>query len=246
MSKNPLNPSVKQRLKVSRMRSRLWKQVKAFLQATTVFLPLVKEDDLRAFEDELIDTPIGEAVEPEDLLDGHFEDDLYLEEEVDDEYFFDLPESIVLPLPSNIVSDDLRPSLQSLISIERELRKGQANDALEGLRMGLADKSLLLQTDVNNSSSTKQSTRAWMSVRNAQCQILQHARVYKRAWEAIKSVGTPEDLVIYQKLEDKDLVVVKDITMAKRFSQGSDRLAWFWRIGPSKDAMTGEWMQECE
>ena len=47
-------------------------------------------------------------------------------------------------------------------------------------------------------------------------------------------------------LEDQDLVVVKDITKAKRFGQGSDGLAWFWRIGPSKDELTGEWMEECE
>ena len=57
---------------------------------------------------------------------------------------------------------------------------------------------------------------------------------------------TPEDLVTYQKLDQKDLVVVKDITNAKRFGQGSDSLAWFWRIGPSPDALTGEWMEECE
>jgi hypothetical protein len=112
--------------------------------------------------------------------------------------------------------------------------------------VGLANKSLLLLTDVNQSTSTKQSTRAWASVRNAQSQILIYARSYQRAWLALKSVGTPEDLLTYQKLEEKDLVVVKDITMAKRFGQGSESLAWFWRIGPSEDSLTGEWMEECE
>ena len=34
--------------------------------------------------------------------------------------------------------------------------------------------------------------------------------------------------------------------MAKRFGQGSDSLAWFWCIGPSEEALTGEWMEECE
>ena len=47
-------------------------------------------------------------------------------------------------------------------------------------------------------------------------------------------------------LEEKDLVVVKDITSAKRFGQGSDSLAWFRWIGPGEDALTGEWMEECE
>jgi hypothetical protein len=135
-----------------------------------------------------------------------------------------------------------------LISTERELRKGQANDALEGIQIGLANKSLLLQTDVNQSKSTKQSTRAWAGVQNAQSQILIHAQAYQRAWRALRLIGTADDLVVYQKLEAKDLVVVKDITMAKRkrFGQGSDSLAWFWRIGPSEDELTVEWMEECE
>ena len=34
--------------------------------------------------------------------------------------------------------------------------------------------------------------------------------------------------------------------MAKRFGQGSDTLAWFWRIGPSQEELTGEWMEECK
>ena len=47
-------------------------------------------------------------------------------------------------------------------------------------------------------------------------------------------------------MDETDLVVVKDIANAKCFGQGSDALAWFWRIGPSEDALTGEWMEECE
>ena len=107
----------------------------------------------------------------------------------------------------------------------------------------MANKSLLLLTDVNKSTSTKESTRAWSSVRNAQSQILLHVHGYRRAWKALKSIGTPEDLDIYQKL---DLVVVKNITSAKRFGQGSDSLAWFWHIGPGEDSLIGEWMEEWE
>ena len=228
------------------MRSRLGKQVKDFFMLRICFLPTLEEVDLKPLEDELIDTPADESVEPEDLVDGSLDEDLCCEEEDDDEAISDLPEMVILPLPSNIISVNLGPSLESLRSIERELRKGQANDALEGLCIGLANKSLLLLTDVNKSTSTKQSTQAWASVRNAQSQILLHAHGYQRAWKAFKCIGTPEDLIIYQKLEEKNLVVVKDITSAKRFGQGSDSLAWFWRIGPGEDQLTGEWMEECE
>lgn len=231
---------------VSRMRVRLGKKVKDFLQGASSYLPELEDADLKAFEDEPIDTPPEESVEPEDPVEGLPDEDFDYEGENDSETVAILPEAVVLPLPSNIISVKLMPSMEHLILVERELRKGQANDALEGLRIGLANKSLLLLTDVNHSSSTKQSTRAWDSVRNAQSQILVHAATYQRARQALKGIGTSEDLSVYQILEQKDLVVVKDITMAKRFGQGSDRLAWFWRIGPSEDALTGQWMEECK
>ena len=99
---------------------------------------------------------------------------------------------------------------------------------MEGLRIGLANKLFLLQNDVNDSKSTKQSTRAWESVRNTQTQIRQHAQAYQRAWLALESIGTPDDSATYQKLEQKDLVVVKDISKVKWFGQGNNSLAWFW------------------
>jgi hypothetical protein len=221
--------------------------VKDFLHLANSFLPTLDEMDLKPIEDEAIDISTEESLEPEDMLDSTLdEEEYYEEEEYEAEAASVLPEEVLLPLPSNITSVNLRPSLESLRSIERELRKGQANDALEGLRISLANKSLLLLTDVNQSTSTKQSTRAWASVRNIQSQILLHASSYRRAWQALNCVGTAEDLVVYQKLEEKDLVVVKDITKAKRFGQGRDSLAWFWHIGPNEEAVTGEWMEECK
>jgi hypothetical protein len=236
---------MRQELKVKRMRARLGKQIKDFLEASSSFLPSLEDQDLQSVHNEYesIDTPVEEFVEPEDLVD---EEEDFNEEDDETDALSILPESVILPLPSRVVSEKHGQALEPLISVERELRKGQANDSLEGLRIGLANKSLLLLTNVNQSTSTKQSTRAWSSVRNTQSQILFHARAYQRAWVALKSVGTPEDLLFYQKLEEKDLVVVKDITNAKRFGQGSETLAWFWRLGPSKDSMTGEWMEECE
>jgi hypothetical protein len=245
ISKLTQNPTDKQLLTVARMRARLGKQVKDFLKAASFFLPTLEETDLKSFEDETIDTPVEETVEPEEPVDVSLDDDFDYEDEDESESPSLLPEAVILPLPSNIISVKLKQSLASLILVETELRKGQANDALEGLRIGLANKSLLLLTDVNRSTSTKQSTRAWASVRNAQSQILYHASGYQRAWQALNRIGTDGDLEFYQKLNQKDLVVVKDISMAKRFGQGSDSLAWFWRIGPSEDALTGEWMEEC-
>ena len=63
-----------------------------------------------------------ESVELEDLVDGSLdEEDSYHEQEDDDETISDHPEMVILPLPSNIVSVKLGQSLESLISMEREL-----------------------------------------------------------------------------------------------------------------------------
>lgn len=212
-----------------------------------VLLPPLEDGELRPFDDEFIDTPAEETVEAEDIDISDVpveEQDFELQDEAEVPSIF--PEDVPLPLPSKIISIRLKPHLTPLMLVERELRRGQANDALEGLRIGLSNKSLLFQTRVNQSVSTKQSTRAWADVRNAQTHILEHAHTYQRAWHALGYIGAPEDSSTYQKLEAKDLKTVNDITNAKRYGQGSDTLAWFWRIGPNKEALTGEWMEECK
>ena len=151
----PQKPTVKQELKITRMRSRLEKQVKDFLYGANIFLPNLQEGDLKPIDEDLIDTLTEETKEPDDLGDGLLNKELYGEEKDNDEASSDLPETVILPLPSNIISGQLGPFLESLRSIERELRRGQANDVLEGVRIGLANKSLLLLTDVNKSTSTK-------------------------------------------------------------------------------------------
>jgi hypothetical protein len=116
------------------MRNRLSKQIKDFIYSSNIYLPNLKEADLKALEVEPIDTPADEfVVEPEDAIDGFGDEETSYEEEDDDEGPSKLPETIILPLPSNVTSSKLRPDLATLISTERELRKGQANDALEGL-----------------------------------------------------------------------------------------------------------------
>ena len=81
-----------------------------------MFLPNLQEVDLN-----LIDTPTEETVELDDLGNGPLERELHWEEGDDEETSLDLPETVILPLPSNIIAGHLGPSLESLRSIEREL-----------------------------------------------------------------------------------------------------------------------------
>ena len=125
--KLPRKPTVKQQLKVAWMCAHLGKQVKDFLEAGTVFLPALEEGDLVAFQvEEVIDTPADEAVEPKDLdVDETVDEDDEFEGQDEAEVPLILPEEVVLPLPSNIISVELREPLKSLILVERELQKGK-------------------------------------------------------------------------------------------------------------------------
>ena len=138
----------------------LGRQVNRFLQSSSKFLPDIEDEDLRLLKDKDINTPAEESVEIEELINNSLDEEIPFEDEDDTEAASILPEAVILPLPSNISSPKVTRSIESLISIERELRIGQANDSLEGVQIGLANKSLLLNTDVNQSMSTKQSTRA--------------------------------------------------------------------------------------
>ena len=160
ISKLPQKPTVKQQLKIASMHAHLGRQVKDFIQVATVFLPALEEVDLLSFkEDKIIETPAEEAVEAEDIdLDDTVDYDDKFESQDETEIPLVHPEEVVLPLLSNIISVQLRVSHESLMVVEKELQNSQANDALEGLCVGLANKSLLLLTDVNQSTTTKQST----------------------------------------------------------------------------------------
>jgi hypothetical protein len=59
------------------------------------------------------------------------------------------PEQISLSMPSSLELSDLhRLDLMGLANQELQLRKGQANDALEKLRLALGHEALLFRTDV--------------------------------------------------------------------------------------------------
>ncbi|KAG1900018.1 uncharacterized protein F5891DRAFT_980633 [Suillus fuscotomentosus] len=73
------------------------------------------------------------------------------------------PEKTVIPLPSNFgVAHCAELGVEHLIGQEIALREGQANDALQAIRMHLVDKAVLFRTAMRLAKSQAKSTRAWM------------------------------------------------------------------------------------
>lgn len=114
--------------------------------------------------EQLIDVELpSDSLEREDSVDEDDDDD------GDDGIPFGhevRPDRAVLLMPSRISPlAILGLNIGHLVEVELELRKGQANDSLEGLMLALCTQGLLLRTTVRNAEGTKTKTRAYDEVR---------------------------------------------------------------------------------
>ena len=86
--------------------------------------------------------------------------------------------------------------LGHLGGIEMELREGQANDTLEALQAGLAEKSLWFRTEVKPAKSQKTASKAWDSIHRADIQIKAAVRSYRLARNALEGLGPESSCLI--------------------------------------------------
>lgn len=184
----------------------------------------------------------------EEALDKEALDEEKFWEEVDDEENSENPETTPIYMPSSLKQEDIqRLQLRTLAAQELELRKGQASDCLQSLRMALGHRAILYRTKVRNAKSTVDKTRAWDNVKAMTVKVSKHARAYRRARKALEHLGADNaTLTQYQELQSKHLQVNKDITEENRVGQRSDVLPWFWRLDSHNAEQHDTWTQECK
>jgi hypothetical protein len=204
-------------------------------------------EDMMAFEDDDNDE------EEEEEEGGGGEDEEREEDGEDDEISAvndeeeESPERMQLMMPSSLnATDIIHLGVEDLAAQELELRKGQANDALERLRLALANKALLWRTKVHAANTTKKRTRAWADIKKVRQQVEQHVRCYHRARHALANLGADlETMEKYKKIGKADLRLSGDVVDPSRLGQRNDSLAWFWRTGGYNAEQEDSWMQEC-
>ncbi|KAF7984920.1 hypothetical protein HWV62_9821 [Athelia sp. TMB] len=154
------------------------------------------------------------------------------------------PDRSVLLMPSEISPLVIsKLNLTHLADLELEMRKGQANDSLEGLMLALCTQGLLLRTKVRNAQGTKTKTRAFNEVTKVRREVEEHVRSYRRARKAILALSIdPEMPREYQPITTEDLKT-QDVTDERRLGQSRDTLAWFWKLGAAT-ADKSEWTEE--
>ena len=157
-------------------------------------------------------------------------------------------ERVAIWLPSSFTkSERVQMGLGQVAEVEAELREGQANDALEALRAGLAEKSLRFRTEVKPAKSQKTMTRAWDSIHRADKQIRGAVQCYHLARTALKALEVSSVLLgQYKEIQKKDLKMSRDVVEENRVGQRSSELPWFWRLDRKWDKDRGEFLKECK
>jgi len=235
------DPSSEEKERVKEKREVLQTKVRTFQQQGIRFIPL----DSAAMPEPSMALTI-ESDSGESDTEGFFLDDKLEWEEDED---VEVPiEQVRLGLPSSFnMVERAQMGLGRLEEIETELREGQANDALEALRAGLAEKSLRFRTEVKPAKSQWKMTRAWDSIHRADKQIKAAVRSYRLARNVLETLGAKEELLNqYQEIRKEDLKMSRDIVEENRVGQRSSELAWFWRLDRKWDRNQGEFLKECK
>jgi hypothetical protein len=199
------------------------------------------DDDTTVVDEDTKDT-MGEGQEA-DLGENWNDSD---KEDEDESLEAGVAEDIRLMMPSALGAAECRRQGKTLLmSQEIELRLGQANDALENLRVALAHLCLLYRVEIRHAKSQKVMTRAQAQVKQANRTVNKHVGTYRQAYQALLNMEA--QIPQFQPITREDLKMSGDIVEENRIGQRNDTMAWFWRIGGNGEKeRDSDWMQECE
>ncbi|KAG1853045.1 hypothetical protein F4604DRAFT_1933503 [Suillus subluteus] len=234
-------PTDAQKLAIARHRDRLQGQIDEFVRVAVTFLG----DQLDEYDKLDLMTMMLDAAELDSA--GSSSDD---PDRPDDEDRYDTPvkftpETLVIPLPSNIgIERCTKWGVADLVLQEISLREGQANDALHAIRVNLADKAVLFCTTVWSAKSQARSTRAWAQVHSVDKILHLNVQMYSKCRSQLVHLSADDLLAKLQPLEKADLNATTVVADPNARSQRNSTLAWFWSIDVQGDSTSNDWMNE--
>ncbi|TFY78452.1 hypothetical protein EWM64_g5562 [Hericium alpestre] len=155
-------------------------------------------------------------------------------------------ERMAISLPSCLDEDVVGvPQMKPLVEAELELREGQANDALQSLRLALRYKAYVFRTDVQNANSQRKKMQAWDDVSSIESTVQHQAHVYSRCREAMEDLGAKKDMLKrFQLLLPEHLKVRTAVLDPSVRGLRNSTLPWFWTMDISGDSLEGEWLAD--
>jgi len=223
-----------QRLSIARRQDCLQMQIDQLCESASQFLG---EDWNEDISDNLISTTDIDEGDGEDVFSDTFHPQ-------DPNY----SDAVVLPLPSYLGMQQAdRLGLLTMVDQELRLREGQANDALHELRVLLAHKAVIFQTDVRHARTYNMTTRAWGKVGSADVKVQRHAAIYRRCRKQMIALNASGNtLNQYKMLRKEDLKISATIANPNARGHRDDTLAWFWTMDVLWDTEVNDWMSECK
>jgi hypothetical protein len=238
------NPSSEDQMRIQDRRESLQTRVEAFHKQALRF---IRSDSTLPTDSSLSKAPEATGLDLEESDEETFFLDATSEWEEEEDVEI-MVEQAAIWLPSSFTkSERVQMGLEQVAEVEVELREGQANDALEALRAGLAEKSLRFRTEVKPAKSQRTMTRAWDSIHKADKQVRTAVQCYRFARTALEALEVSSDLLgQYKEIQKKDLKMSGDVVEENRVGQRSSELPWFWRLDRKLDQDRGEFLKECE
>ena len=169
------------------------------------------------------------------------------------------PEEQPLALPSTMGYTYLvEHNLKDLVEKEQELREGQMNDCLQGIRTAIAYKSLLYRTRVRKAGSYRNKLRSFDEIRTTDDGLMKHVRAYTQARKAAarlfdRDTADPDStqwrnafFSRYKEIRREDLGVTTAVL--EQFTHGLRNVhsSWIWHVEDSDAAQNTSWLVDCE
>ena len=159
----------------------------------------------------------------------------------------DQPERAPILLPLQFGKDTLNhPVIIPFTKQEIKLREGQANDALDGLRLALSRKSVLFHTDLQHKKTKQGKSWSCAEINEVSWTARHFAQLYRFTCQRLEQLSAPSSIMKrYQPLEKEHLnVMTMVIDLALRGTHNQS-LAWFWTIDVQGDIGKVDGMVEC-
>ena len=159
-------------------------------------------------------------------------------------------ETQLIRLPSTYGRENRSKSLGILRPVEKDLRIGQANDALHSVRLCVADKSYSYRRKVRNAATNPSNgyrgrQKAFAEAHAVDTDIRKHARIYESARKALVALGlSEEDQDTYRPLKPTDTQASTAVVDFNARGQRNEGLSWIWQT-PKALTNTSAWMEEC-
>ncbi|KAH9910767.1 uncharacterized protein BXZ73DRAFT_108538 [Epithele typhae] len=149
------------------------------------------------------------------------------------------PEQLPILMPSSLGIRYCKDhGLIDIVLAERELRKGEMNECLSGVRDGIDTKSYLYYARVRNATSVRKSLRSFSEIRMVDHSVAKYVQLYMLSRTALAALYDPndpedvkkksDDLVIYKPITKSNLTVNTTILEATTRSARNKHPSWIW------------------